>query len=120
LVLCDKDIVQIDATVIVGILILLTLVSTVNNPFQQLKAFIITFATAWGMFPFTLSAIRTLGGNSNRGYELMRYGFNYLLIVMAVIVVLSGYQLIISIWNYIHSGGSIFNIVNSSSKASGP
>jgi hypothetical protein len=76
--------VQVNATIIVGVLILLTL----NAASGKAGISQISFVTASIVFPFTVSAIAGILGFDKLGTRLMMAGFAYLVIAMAIIVLI--------------------------------
>ena len=98
LVLEDKDIVQIDATVIIGVLFFLTLSIGFEPSIvsQKEKNFLNLFITFTTIVPFTLSALLAIWtnlGNLNKyttrlldwSLTLMGAGFGWLIFVIAVL-----------------------------------
>ena len=75
------DILQIDATVIAGVLIFLTIGGTEINP---LSAF--AYMTASIVYPFAISAIRVIvKGSAEFGIKFMIAGFVYLMVAVILI-----------------------------------
>lgn len=78
----SKDIIQIDATVMIGVLILLTLSTTTHR-----SSFLVGIVTASIIFPFALSVLRVMiSGIAKSGIKLMISGFLYL---MAAVIFLA-------------------------------
>jgi hypothetical protein len=87
-VLEDKDIIQVDATVIVGVLILLTLTNITGYAKQ---ASVIAVSTIVIIIPFGLSAVLIVAGNlitsfrnksMGLGLASMAGGFMYLITIL--------------------------------------
>ncbi|HJU77957.1 MAG TPA: hypothetical protein VJ599_00130 [Nitrososphaeraceae archaeon] len=90
----DKDIIQVDATVIIGVMILLTLSigfdSSINSQkVENITRLIITLAI---IAPFTASAVLAIMTNLSSNYAeqfkktsiiIMAVGFGYLIFVIA-------------------------------------
>lgn len=96
--LSDKEIIQVDATVIAGILILLTVSSIFPLP-ENINRFFLTFMTASIVIPFAVSAISITGIFFAEGLRFRRpphilriignigtvVGFGYLIIAMIIL-----------------------------------
>jgi hypothetical protein len=89
----DKDIIQVDATVIIGVMILLTLSigfdTSINSQNENITRLIITLAI---IAPFTASAVLAIMTNLSNKYTeqfkktsiiIMAVGFGYLIFVIA-------------------------------------
>lgn len=114
----DKDIIQVDATVIIGVMILLTLSigfdSSINSQREEnITRLMITLAI---IAPFTASAVLAIMTNLSNKYTeqlkktsilIMAIGFGYLIFVIVAFMA-SIYYLI---WLFIWILGSV-NIVN--------
>jgi hypothetical protein len=73
------DVIQIDATVIAGVLIFLT----IGTEFNKLA---LTYMTASIVYPFAISAIRAITkGSAESGIKLMMAGFVYLMVAIILI-----------------------------------
>ena len=80
------DVIQVDATVIVGVLVLLTL----GSLFHQ-KFFVIGVVIASIVYPFALSAmIVTIKGTVEHGIKLTFSGFVYLMVAVILLSFLAG------------------------------
>jgi hypothetical protein len=80
-----SDIMQVDGTVIVGVLILLTLSSSATGGFHRTTA-IVGVVTSSIVYPFALSAIRVVTkGSIDGGIKLTIAGFVYLMVAVVVL-----------------------------------
>jgi hypothetical protein len=103
-VLEDKDLIQVDATVIAGILILLTLSSVAAEDPEFRLSYNIAVAAFFlaSILPFSISAVYILKGSFSIGNPPANYltkagkftlaGFIYILVVVAFIVVVSAFS----------------------------
>ena len=77
------DVIQIDATVIVGVLILLTLTSSLHTTIGSSYHIVVGVVIASIVCPFTLSAmIVTIKGTVEHGIKLTFSGFVYLMVAV--------------------------------------
>ena len=90
----EKDLVQIDASVIVGALILLTLTNTTDSSIHvadQAQLYVrntINIITADIVFPFAISAIVALIRNKNLAIKLMVTGFINLMVSIFLLAII--------------------------------
>jgi len=78
----DRDVAQIDATVIVGILILAS-ITTINPNIPQEFRIAEAFAVTWEMIlPFAISAIFALAGRTKIAKILTAAGFVVIVILL--------------------------------------
>jgi hypothetical protein len=78
----DRDIAQIDATVIVGVLILSSITTLNPNIPQQLRI-AEAFAVTWEMIlPFAISGVLVLAGRTNIAKILTAAGFVLIIILL--------------------------------------
>ena len=86
----SKEIVQINATIIAGILIFMTLALTsFSDKDTSVYRFIITFITSTVLIPYALSASTALDGKDHLAARLLKFGFFYSVAVGMTFVVLS-------------------------------
>jgi hypothetical protein len=80
----DRDIVQIDATVIIGVLILAGMTTINPNPnISQESRISEAFAITWELIlPFTISGILALAGQVKIAKILTAIGFGFMLILL--------------------------------------
>jgi peptidoglycan biosynthesis protein MviN/MurJ (putative lipid II flippase) len=97
MVLVDKDILQADATVIAGVLILLTISSLTGRRYshigtiltsEKLKLFL-AYVAVGIIIPFSISAMTVTLGDMELGKDWMIAGFLYLMIGITVILIKS-------------------------------
>jgi len=88
--LTTKELVQINATIIGGILIFMTLALTsFSDKESSLYRFIITLITSSVLFPYALSAITAIDEKSQRSISFLKIGLAYSVVVGLIFVVLS-------------------------------
>jgi len=96
-ILDEKDLIQVDAKIVAGILILLTLTSIIINIPKIDEAYILlkNIFIAAAIIPFCVSASHILKGNFHprppKGYlrvagQLTSVGFAYLIVVVIIVV----------------------------------
>lgn len=88
MVLEDKDIIQIDATIIAGALVFLTISAVSVNPSESATRLIAVVIALGIILPFGLSAVQVASGSKEIGMSTMNYGFKLLLGMMIVYLIL--------------------------------
>ena len=88
--LTTKELVQINATIIGGILIFMTLALTsFSDKESSLYRFIITLVTSSVLFPYALSAITAIDEKSEKSIGFLKIGLVYSVVVGLIFVILS-------------------------------
>lgn len=85
-----KEIVQINATIVAGVLIFMTLALTsFSDKDSSVYRFIITVVTSSVLVPFALSALAGLDSAQAKAVKLLKAGLLYSVMIAAVFVILS-------------------------------
>jgi hypothetical protein len=88
--LSAKELVQVNATIIAGVLIFITLAQTsFSDKSSSIYRFIITSFTASVLVPYALSAKLALDANETKSTTYLKFGLMYSVAVAAVFVILS-------------------------------
>jgi hypothetical protein len=95
----SKDLVQADATIIAGILVLLTVSSIASISNAQLNKIILLVISAFAtvaILPFAMSGFKIVDGNDLEGKRLFKAGVLYLIGVVFVIIGIRSWALFLS------------------------
>ena len=89
-VLESKEIIQINTTIIAGVLIFMTLgLTSFSDKESSVYRFIITVVTSSVLVPFALSATAGLDSAHTKAIKLLKAGLLYTVIISVVFVILS-------------------------------